>query len=161
MDALSHEQKTSRVPWEKHGGSVGYLVKLAYLAMRRELEASIRDAGITTTQWQALGVLYHMPGLTHSQLMEHLAVEPPSVTSLVNGMERKGWIRHERSPADARAKRLFLTAAGRRLTEKLRGATEPIERRMAAALTESERNELKALLRTVVECLTEAPGVDP
>ncbi len=157
MGAVSHEEKTTRIPWEKHGGSVGYLVKLAYLAMRRELDASIREAGITTTQWQALAVLYHMPGLTHSQLMEHLAIEPPSVTSLVNGMERKGWIRHERSPADARAKRLFLTTAGRRLIERLRRATAPIERRMAAALSESERNELKALLRTVVKCLQDLP----
>ncbi len=155
MGVLSSEEKTTRIPWEKHGGSVGYLVKLAYFAMRRELEASIREAGITTTQWQALGVLYHMPGLTHSKLMEHLAIEPPSVTSLVNGMERKGWIRHERSPADARVKRLFLTAAGRRLTEKLRGATEPIERRMAAALSDAERETLRTLLRTLVDSLSE------
>jgi len=154
MGALSHAEKTTPVPWEKHGGSIGHLVKLAYIAMRRELDASIREAGITPTQWQALGVLCHMPGLTHSELMRHLAIEPPSVTSLVNGMQRKGWIRWERSPADARAKRLFLTAAGRRLIDSLRRATEPIERRMAAALSESERETLRRLLRTLVESLT-------
>ncbi len=154
MGALVHEEKTTQIPWEKHGGSIGHLVKLAYVAMRRELEASVREAGITPTQWQALGVLCHMPGLTHTQLMEHLAIEPPSVTSLVNGMQRKGWIRWEKSPADARAKRLFLTPAGRRLIDSLRKATEPIERRMAAALNESERETLRSLLRTLVESLT-------
>jgi DNA-binding MarR family transcriptional regulator len=153
MGAVPVEEGFTRIPWEKHGGSVGHLVKLAYIAMRRELDASVREAGITTTQWQALGVLFHMPGLTHSQLMEHLVIEPPSVTSLVNGMERKGWLRWERSPADARAKRLFLTARGRRLIERLRTATEPIERRMAAALSESEREVLKGLLRTLVDSL--------
>ena len=153
MGALLQAEKTTRVPWEKHGGSIGHLVKLAYIAMRRELDASIREAGITPTQWQALGVLCHMPGLTHSELMEHLAIEPPSVTSLVNGMQRKGWIRWERSPADARAKRLFLTAAGRRLIDSLRRATEPIERRMASALSESERETLRTLLRTLIESL--------
>ncbi len=158
MGALPHEQKTTQIPWEKHGGSVGHLVKLAYIAMRRELDASVREAGLTTTQWQALGVLYHMPGLTHSELMEHLAIEPPSVTSLVNGMERKGWIRNEKCPDDARAKRLFLTPAGRRRIEKVRRATEPIERRMAAALSESQRESLKALLRIVVESLKETPA---
>jgi len=153
MSALSREEKTTQVPWEKHGGTVGHLVKQAYIAMRRHLDASVRKAGVTTTQWQALAVLFHMPGLTHSELVQHMAMEPPSLTSLVNGMERKGWIRQERSEADARVKRLYLTPRGRRLIESLRKATEPIERRMAGALTESQRDALKSLLRTVVESL--------
>ncbi|MGA2615834.1 MAG: MarR family transcriptional regulator [Spirochaetia bacterium] len=153
MGALTHDMRTTQIPWEKHGGTVGHLVKLAYIAMRREMDASVRKAGITTTQWQALGVLYHMPGLTHSELVDHMGIEPPSLTSLVNGMERKGWLKRERSETDARVKRLFLTARGRRLIEGLRKATEPIERRMAAALTDSERESLKSLLRTLVESL--------
>jgi DNA-binding MarR family transcriptional regulator len=153
MGALTHDEKVTPIPWEKHGGSVGHLVKLAYTAMRREMDAAVRKAGITTTQWQALGVLYHMPGLTHSELVQHMAIEPPSLTSLVNGMERKGWIKQERSETDARAKRLYLTPRGRKLIESLRKASEPIERRMAAALTDGERDALKSLLRTLVESL--------
>ncbi|MGO9412397.1 MAG: MarR family winged helix-turn-helix transcriptional regulator [Spirochaetia bacterium] len=153
MGALTHDQRTTQVPWEKHGGTVGHLVKLAYIAMRREMDASVRKAGVTTTQWQALGVLYHMPGLTHTELVEHMAVEPPSLTSLVNGMERKGWIKRERSEMDARVKRLYLTLKGRHRIESLRKATEPVERRMAAALTDAERESLKCLLRTLVESL--------
>jgi DNA-binding MarR family transcriptional regulator len=153
MGALTHHEKTTQIPWEKHGGTVGHLVKLAYVAMRREMDASVRKAGITTTQWQALGVLYHKPGLTHSELVDHMGIEPPSVTSLVNGMERKGWIKRERSDVDARVKRLHLTQRGRRLIESLRKATEPVERRMVAALTDNERDFLKSLLRTLVDSL--------
>jgi len=153
MGALTHHEKTTQIPWEKHGGTVGHLVKLAYIAMRREMDASVRKAGITTTQWQALGVLYHKPGLTHSELVDHMGIEPPSVTSLVNGMERKGWIKRERSDVDARVKRLHLTQRGRRLIESLRKATEPVERRMVAALTDNERDFLKSLLRTLVDSL--------
>jgi DNA-binding MarR family transcriptional regulator len=49
---------------------------------------------------------------------------------------------------------LFLTSAGKKLTESLRRATKPVDRRLASALTERERDELKSLLRTVVESLT-------
>jgi DNA-binding MarR family transcriptional regulator len=82
-----------------------------------------------------------------------MAIEPPSVTSLVNGMERKDWIKRERSETDARVKRLYLTQRGRRLIESLRKATEPVERRMVAALTDNERDSLKSLLRTLVDSL--------
>jgi DNA-binding MarR family transcriptional regulator len=128
-------------------------VKLAYIAMRREMEASVRKAGVTPTQWQALRVLCYMPGLTHSDLLAHLDIEAPSVTSLVNGMERKGWVRREKSASDARVKRLYLTARGRRLIQGLRQATRPIQQRVAAALTENERDTLRSLLRSLVESL--------
>ncbi len=158
MGALMHHEKTTPIPWEKHGGSVGHLVKLAYTAMRRELDAHVRKAGLTTTQWQALGVLYHMPGIPHTELVAHMAIEPPSVTSLVNGMERKGWIKRERSEADARVKRLYLTPKGHRLIESLKKVTEPIDRRVAAVFTESEQESLKSLLRTLVEGLMQQGG---
>ena len=146
-------EHTTQIPWEKGGGTVGHWVKLAYIAMRRELDATVRKAGITPTQWQALGVLYHKPGLTHSELEKHLDIEAPSVTSLVNGMERKGWVKRERSASDARAKKLHLTPRGRTLIESCRQATLPIERSVTAALSESERETLKRLLRAVVEAL--------
>ncbi|HVO39719.1 MAG TPA: MarR family transcriptional regulator [Spirochaetia bacterium] len=148
-------EHATQIPWEKGGGTIGHWVKQAYIAMRRGLDASVRKAGMTTTQWQALGVLYHKPGLTHSELEKHLDIEAPSVTSLVNGMERKGWVRRDKSPDDARVKQLHLTPRGLRLLEGVRQATVPIERAIAAALSEEERETLKRLLRTVVEALKE------
>ncbi len=151
-ETLEH---ATQIPWEKGGGTVGHWVKLAYIALRRELDASVRKAGLTTTQWQALSVLYHKPGLTHSELERHLDIEAPSVTSLLNGMERKGWVKREKSPSDARVKQLHLTPRGRTLIEHLRQATAPVERCLASALTEEERETLKRLLRIVVESLRE------
>ena len=153
-DTLAGQEKSTQIPWEKHGGTVGHWVKLAYTALRRELDASVRKAGVSVTQWQALSVLYHMSGLTHSELLEHLAVEAPSVTSLVKGMEAKGWVRRERSTTDARAKRLYLTDSGKKLIEGIKQATHPIEQRIAAALSEDERESLKRLLRLIVEALS-------
>jgi MarR family transcriptional regulator, transcriptional regulator for hemolysin len=133
--------------------SLTHWVKLAFMTMRREMESSLRASGLTLTQWRALGMLLHTPGSTHSDLVKQLEVEAPSVTSLVNGMERKGWVRQERSPEDARVKRLFLTASGRRVIETARVACAPVERRMEASLPEQERDALKRLLRLVVDSL--------
>jgi DNA-binding MarR family transcriptional regulator len=119
--------------------------------MRREMEASLRRSGLTVTQWRALGVLLHDPGATHSDLMRQLEIEAPSVTSLVNGMERKGWVKRTRSSSDARVKRLSLTPHGRGMIEDVQEAMQPIEARMASTLSASEQATLKRLLRTMVE----------
>jgi DNA-binding MarR family transcriptional regulator len=143
-----HEGKVTR---DTDDDTVGRWVKLAFAAMRREMDASLRASGMTLTQWRSLGMLLHHPGMTHSELVLHLEIEAPSVTSLVNGMERKGWVKRTRSTTDARVKRLFLTPRGKRLIEEARRATAPVEDRMAATLSEEERATLKRLLRVIVE----------
>jgi len=131
--------------------SLSHWVKLAFTAMRRELDASLREAGLTVPQWRALGVLLHKPGATHSDLVRQLEIEAPSVTSLVNGMQRKGWVRQERSETDARAKRLFLTPSGRRILGAARSACAPVQDRMEGTLPAADRAALKRLLRAVID----------
>ncbi len=144
------------VPTGLNPDSLSYWVKAAYFTMRREMENALRDQGLTLTQWRALGALFHEPGMTHSNLVRKLDVEAPSVTSLVSGLQRRGWIRQERSSSDARVKLLFLTPRGRRVIEGAGSACGPVLRRMEVCLPEAERASLKQLLRDVVEGLQHA-----
>jgi MarR family transcriptional regulator, transcriptional regulator for hemolysin len=146
--APAHEAKIL-TDWE--GETLSHWVKLAFMTMRRELEASLREFGMTVTQWRALGVLLREPGATHSDLVKHLDIETPSVTSLVDGMERKGWVKRTRSTSDARVKQLSLTPRGRRLIEDAHEAMTLIDARMAATLSSGEQATLKRLLRTMID----------
>ena len=156
MQKASHGPAKS-TPQEWNGDSLSHWVKHAFMAMRREMEASLRSKGMTITQWRALGVILHTPGATHSDLMQRLEIEAPSVTSLVNGMERKGWVKRTRSASDARVKRLTLTAHGRRLIEVAGEAMGPVEARMAAPLRAKDQATLKRLLQTMVEGMQKSP----
>jgi len=131
--------------------SLSHWLKLAFVTMRREMDTSLREAGLSMPQWKALGMLLHKPGATHSELVRHLEIEAPSVTSLVDGMERKGWVKRTRSTADARVKQLTLTPRGRRLIEDAHEAMALIDERMAATLSAGEQATLKRLLRTMID----------
>jgi len=133
--------------------TLSHWVKLAFKTMRHEMESALRASGLSVTQWRALGALLHGAGVTPSDLARTLEIEAPSVTSLVNGLERKGWVKHTRSSADARVKELSLTPTGRRVIEKAKDALAPIEARMAATLSPAEAKTLKRLLCTMVEGL--------
>jgi len=137
--------------------TLSHWVKLAFHTMRHEMETSLRKSGMTVTQWRALGALSRKPGTTHSELVKKLEIEASSVTSLVNGMERKGWVTRERSTSDARVKKLFLTPQGSHMIRGAQEETAPIEQRMAATLSERERDALKRLMRTMIEGMRAAP----
>ncbi len=138
------------VAWDWRRGPTGRLLKIVYTAMRRELEKLARGEGLTSAQWSALGVLHHFPGATNSDLEAILLVERPSVTSLIKGMERNGWVVRKDNPADARSKQFFLTEAGRDLAERTRSFAEEADRRVLGGLTENQRSELRELLVEVV-----------
>jgi DNA-binding MarR family transcriptional regulator len=133
--------------------TVGKMIKIAYAAVHREHEVFVRKVGLTVPQWQALMVLHHRPGITTSDLVGQLGVEAPSVTSLVNGMERKGWVTRTKSAEDARVRLLSLTPGGRKLIEGMREATVSIEKRISSVLTGRDRATLKRLLRAVTEAM--------
>ena len=131
--------------------TLSHWVKQAFIAMRREMEATLRAAGLTVPQWRALGVLRHAGEATPTDIGRALEIEPPSVTSLLKVMERHGWVRRSRSATDARVTRVALTARGRRLAEQAGEITAPVEARLASTLSAPERATLKRLLRGLVE----------
>jgi DNA-binding MarR family transcriptional regulator len=143
-----HEMKILQ---ESESETLSHWVKLAFMTMRREMVASLRRTGMTLTQWKALGVLLQCTGATNSDLARHLEIEAPSVTSLVNGMERHGWVKRTRSTSDARVKQLSLTPRGRKLIEDAREAIAPIEEHMSSTLSSGEQATLKRLLRTMID----------
>lgn len=150
-------EKPARAPgqatWGGDPDTLTHWIKQSFMAMRREIDAALASSGMTLAQWRALGVLRKTPGATHSDLVRELEIEAPSVTSLIDGMERKGWVRRERSTRDARVKQLFLTQRGRRVIQEAASVMAPVEEHMAAALSPGEGATLKRLLAKLVERL--------
>lgn len=136
--------------WEWDRGPTGRLVKIVYTALRRELERLARQAGLTAAQWSALGVLYHFPGATNADLEAILLIERPSVTSLIQGMEQKGWVVRVDDPEDGRSKRIYLTESGKTLAEQTRSFADAADGSVLGALTGDERAELRRLLEKVI-----------
>lgn len=136
--------------WQWDQGPVGRLVKTSFITLRREIEQLLRPTGLTHTQWSALGIILHFPGIMPSQLEQILMIERPSVTSLMNGLENKGLIVRKSSPKDGRYKQIYLTDAGRQLAEETQHLAVVVEDRVKQGMTEEEFETLKALLVKLV-----------
>lgn len=139
------------INWRWDQGPIGRLVKTGYIALRREMDDVLRPMGLTQTQWSALGILLHFPGITSSQLEHILMIERPSVTSLMNGLENKGLIIRKDHPDDGRYKQIFLTDEGVRIAEETRHFAEDVEKKVKEGMTETEFETLKALIVKMVK----------
>lgn len=139
--------------WHYEQGPIGRLMKVGYTLLRREMQDLLRESNLTHTQWSALNILKYYPGITSSELEHILMIERPSVTSLMNGLEKRGLIIRRDDPRDGRSKQLFLTDAGEELAEHTKHFGMEVEQKVRAAMSEEDLEMLKLSLLKLIRAL--------
>jgi DNA-binding MarR family transcriptional regulator len=75
---------------------------------------------LTVTQLRLMAHLREQEGLSNAELAERLYVTRPSVSALLERLERSGYIRREVSPNDRRGINIWLEPKGREISENYR-----------------------------------------
>src|SRR5215472_2065171 len=87
--------------------------------LRTYADHEARRFGMTRAKWAVLARLDRFEGLKQAELAEMLDLQPITLTRLLDGLAENGLIERRPDETDRRAKRLYLTAAGRPLLERL------------------------------------------
>ena len=74
-----------------------------------------------------VGAVYRNPGITNALLCDFFGRTKGAISHLTNSVEKKGYIRREPNPADAKSSLFFVTARGSNLIQKIlkRDKTDP------------------------------------
>jgi DNA-binding MarR family transcriptional regulator len=91
--------------------------------------------------------------LSPTQLFKGLMLSSAGITSRLDRLERRGYVKRTADPSDRRGVLVELTDAGRKALEQAVGADAAREHDMLAALTRQERRELVALLKKLLASL--------
>src|SRR4051794_13254810 len=88
--------------------------------LERVMNPYFAQFGISGTQWGVLRTLHRaeadgQAGLRLIDLSDRLLVRPPSVTGIVDRLQRLGLVQRDETPHDLRAKQVVLTPKGRQL----------------------------------------------
>jgi DNA-binding MarR family transcriptional regulator len=107
--------------------------------------------GISGAQWGVLRTLHRaelegMAALRVTELGKRLIVRPPSVTSVVDRLERDGLVKREPAIEDRRVKLVSLTPKARELVTQVLEVHGPQIERILAGLSRHEQGELSRLL---------------
>src|SRR5258705_13519564 len=92
----------------------------AAIHLLRRLRVEDKAMGLTAPRASALSVLVFRGPVTMSQLAEAEQVRRPTITRLVDGLERRGLVRRGRDARAGRAEPLETTGPGRRPFAKRR-----------------------------------------
>jgi MarR family transcriptional regulator, organic hydroperoxide resistance regulator len=137
--------------------SVNFLLAMICRAQRTQMNEALTAIGLYAGQEMFLWHLWREDGLTQSQIVERMCVQPPTVSKMLERMEKAGWVTHRPDPEDSRVSRVCLTEQGRRSEQAVRDVWKQAEKRITEGLSVEERVLLRRLLLHVHAQMTRNP----
>ena len=125
---------------------LGLVLHTLARAHRGRLAALLAPHGIHPGQDLLLLAIWDAPGLRQAALAARLGVEPPTVTRMVQRLERSGLVERRRDPHDARLVRIHPTPRSRLLEATIRRAWSDVDAVLVEALGEVEGAHLSRLM---------------
>jgi DNA-binding MarR family transcriptional regulator len=106
---------------------------------------------LTITQLRLMAYVAEGEGIGNAELAERLLVTRPSVSALLDRLERGGFIRREIAPNDRRGIRIWLEDRGRQALNTARQENRAFVEHLFEALDDAELAEINRALRKLTE----------
>jgi DNA-binding MarR family transcriptional regulator len=150
MEKAAIERSSSKIESPSRDAFLS-LIRVSGL-MDQIMQAYFGRFGISRSQWAVLRNLYraeneNMAGLRPADLGNRLLVQPPSVTGLIDRLERLGYVRRNEHYEDLRGKEVRLTESGRAVVERILPGHPMQIASVMRGLDEEELKQLHSLLQ--------------
>ena len=129
------------------GERIGYEMKRAQHELRLQMDAALREVGVTTPQYAALSVLAEEPGISNAGLARRSFVTPQTMNQILLKLEAAGLAERRPHPEHGRVLQAYPTEEGEKLRRECAKRVDAVEERMVSGLSEDERLTLLDLLR--------------
>ena len=125
------------------------LVRWIGWAQMKAGEDWIRERGLSHAQGFVLGYLVQNPGAMQRDIAQVNRTSAASVSSLLQGLERRGLVERRTQEGDERSKRVYATESGAELIAGFDTAMAAANETILAPLDRAERATLHALLTKI------------
>ncbi|HTH18313.1 MAG TPA: MarR family transcriptional regulator [Magnetospirillum sp.] len=125
---------------------------------RDVVDAELRDYGVTQATWRALFYIGELgEGGRPKDLAAALEMERPSLTQLLDRLEKSGLVARREDPSDHRCKLVFLTDRGREIYRGTQEASSRVARRLMADVSDAELAVVRSVFARIATAAEQAP----
>lgn len=126
--------------------------------MIRKIDHKVSQDGLTTVQGRVIGYLAKKERVGEvvfqRDVEEEFHIRRSSVTSIIQGLEKNGYITRESVAQDARLKKIILTDKGRKINQSVRETILSEEEKILQVLTSEEKEQFFYLIQKLEKGLS-------
>jgi DNA-binding MarR family transcriptional regulator len=130
---------------------LGYALRRAQMAAVAEFLEAFKEVDLRPTQFAVLIIISENPGVRQTEVCDALGIQKANFVPLLNELERRGLALRKSVAADRRSSALHLTPLGNVTLQRAHTIHEAYENRFVTRLGRRGRDQLLALLNTVME----------
>ncbi|MEH7095017.1 MarR family winged helix-turn-helix transcriptional regulator [Neobacillus vireti] len=125
------------------------------IKIKRRADESVQGLGLNAQQGRIIDYIYEHQdkGLIQKDLAETFNRRGASITSMLQGLEKKGYIERKIPAENERQKNIYVLPKGEELIDSFNHIFEKVEKEIVKSLTEEEKQTLIALLTKVNQSL--------
>ncbi|MBI4663474.1 MAG: winged helix-turn-helix transcriptional regulator [Verrucomicrobia bacterium] len=140
------------------------LLRRAWYGLNQAFRRRISHTGVTPDQFTALRTLLEgdPKGMTQRELTQVISSDPNTVASLLERMEKAGWVERKKHEKDRRAHRIRILPLGIRKYREVREVAVALQTDILSVLPEQDRERFLENLATVADaCRIAADSGNP
>ncbi|AZN38770.1 MarR family winged helix-turn-helix transcriptional regulator [Paenibacillus albus] len=147
MSTADNESRINQFP-------VGFVLGTTYRKVAGLFQQRLAPYGITPEQWSALNQIDRAQGLIQKEIAERTSKDKPSMTRILDHLEKKGLIYKKPGEHDRRAFLVYSTEAGKALIRETTPIEETVTADVRSCLSDQEYETLLGLLMRVQNHMT-------
>lgn len=132
---------------------IGWGLRAAHGGFRDGVEAGLRDLGLTFSQYAALAQVVDHEGQSVARLAALSRVTPQRMHQLIGQLEGKQLVVRKAHPDVERVLQTWPTDEGKRVLDTCEKRVQAIEDRLLQGIDGTQRDQLNALLKVMIENL--------
>ncbi|MDT2760333.1 MarR family winged helix-turn-helix transcriptional regulator [Enterococcus xiangfangensis] len=129
--------------------NTGYLLMNISKKLKYDLNQALLEKGITVQQWAVIQQVDLKEPVTATELVHILDMDKPTISSIVQRLEKKELLVKRDHPTDKRSFLLSLTEIGRSALEDYQQLSDHIVEKHLSILTEQEQASFNHLLSKI------------
>lgn len=132
--------------------SFGFIASRTHSSMNRKLLKNFKEAKhpITTEQYGVMVQLWSSDGKSQQDLCCATGKDKPSITRIIDGLEKKGFVERRNCPNDRRKNLIFLTGNGSTLRKSSNDLAMKTLDEMVGKIDQKELEIAKKVMRQVI-----------
>ena len=147
----------NKLSFGAHEEYVGHNLTESYNAYVQLLTTKThsRLMSLNLTQWRTLQFIRYNPGQTQRTLADAVAIDPSSMTPIIDHFEKNKWVRRKKSKTNRSAYGIEMTPSGLEAYDQIHIEVRNTEKLISAILGDTGANKLSVLLARLTTGLAE------
>ncbi len=138
---------------QEKGKGLGYLLERTTRLVKLNYSQAFKAAGynVTPEQWVILDSLYVNDKQTQNELAELSFKDAPTISRIIDLLEKKGFVTRETVSTDKRSRKIFMTTQGRDLVENMQPLVSDLRSKSWEGLTDQDFSDFVRIINRVFQ----------